>query len=79
MYVKKTGIVPCAEWHGKAATVALHGMIFLHLMWIDIPHAVSDTAIVVSIVMMVVTLVLYNARNMSVLRGGNKGREVRED
>lgn len=73
MYVKKTGVVPCARWHGKAATVVLHGMIFLHLVWIDIPEAVSDIAIGASIVMMVISLILYNARNMQVIR--NKKQE----
>lgn len=71
IYVKKTGIVPSAKWHGKAATVMLHGMIFLHLVWIDIPGVVSNIAIGASIVMMVISLILYNSRNMSVIRNKN--------
>ena len=33
MVIKKCGIVMGADWHGKAATVALSSMIFLHFIW----------------------------------------------
>ncbi len=67
--VRKKGIVLGANWHGKAATFLLYITMFIHVVWYDIPAAVSDLSIMLSAGMIVLSLVLYAIRNIKVLNG----------
>lgn len=77
MVIKKTGKVHGAKWHGKAATVLLYSMMFMHIVWADIPKKVSDASIVICIIMMVISLVLYILRNMREIKEGRKEEKGR--
>lgn len=70
LVIRKTGWVPGAVWHGKAATILLYLMMISHVMWREIPAGVSDGAVAVSSGMTAISLVLYGRRNLKILRGG---------
>ena len=58
---KKTEIVDGAKWHGKAATGVVIATIILHLLWNDIPSAVSVGVIAFCTAFMLFSYVLYTA------------------
>ncbi len=64
---KKTEAVTSAQWHGKVNTVLLHAIILLHVIWIDIPEAVSNICILTSTGMMILSCVLYSIDGASAL------------
>ncbi|MBE6962099.1 MAG: CDP-alcohol phosphatidyltransferase family protein [Ruminococcaceae bacterium] len=72
LVIRWTGTVLGSEWHGKLSTVLLHGMIVAHVVWQDIPGAVSNGMIAVCTGMMLVTCVLYGIRNLRVLQAGRQ-------
>ena len=67
--LKKTKTVCSAEWHGKLTTTLLYSMMVAHILWYDIPPAVSDTSIVVCVVVMLLSFVLYSLRNIKMITG----------
>lgn len=77
--IRKTGIVPGAEWHGKLTTLLLYGMMILHVVWQDIPLWVSNTLNIGCIVMMLTSLVLYGRRNIRAIYSATKHEGSREE
>ena len=73
MVVKKCDVVLSAEWHGKLATVILTVAMALHLIWSEIPKAVSATLIIISALSIALSLVLYAKRNIDYLINKKKG------
>lgn len=71
--IQKTGIVPSAEWHGKAATLMLYGMMILHALWQDIPMLTSNFLNGSCVIMMLVSFFLYARRNLCYIRNAEKG------
>ncbi|MBR5143648.1 MAG: CDP-alcohol phosphatidyltransferase family protein [Clostridia bacterium] len=72
LVVKRCGVVLCAEWHGKMATVMVALTMVLHLLWYEIPVTISTVTIVLSSVSIVLSLVLYAVRNGSYLTAEHK-------
>lgn len=72
LVIRWTGKVLGSEWHGKLSTVLLHGMIVAHVVWQDIPAAVSNGMMAVCAGMMLVTCALYGIRNLRLLQAGRK-------
>lgn len=66
--IRKSGQVMGAVWHGKVTTFLLYSMMALHIIWFNIPGVVSDIAIILCTVMMVISAVLYGIRNIAILR-----------
>ncbi len=66
--IRRTGIVPGAEWHGKLTTMLLYGMMILHVLWQDIPLWTSNILNIVCIFVMFLSLVLYGRRNIRLIR-----------
>ena len=64
---RRTGRVLGAEWHGKTTTVLLYLMMFIHIVWIDIPPIVSNVLILACISMIIASAVLYGIRNIKLL------------
>ena len=64
---RKTGDVLGAEWHGKVTTILLYLMMFIHIVWADIPPIASSISVFVSILMIIVSAVLYGIRNIKLL------------
>lgn len=65
--IKKTGKVCGADWHGKVCTWLLYAMMFLHIVWYDIPLACSTALISICVIMMTVSFALYMVRNYKML------------
>ncbi len=65
--IKKTSRVFSAVWHGKLTTLSLYAMMLIHLIWYDIPVAVSNTLIGVCMVIMLLSAALYGIRNIKIL------------
>ncbi len=68
LVIRKTRVVPCADWHGKIATVLLYGMMILHVFWQEIPFVVSNITIGISTTMIVVSFMMYAIRNIKALK-----------
>lgn len=69
MIITRTGTTYSAEWHGKAATVAIYAMTVMHILWDNIPPAVSLVSIIITVGLMITSFVLYAIRNVRTLRG----------
>ena len=67
LVIRKTGRVLGAVWHGKATTVSLYGMMLIHLLWFDIPPAISGILIGACTALILLSAVLYGVRNVSIL------------
>jgi len=67
MVIQKTGEVSGANWHGKVNTCLLYAMMVIHVVWYDIPAALSLLSIGSCVVMMIISLILYGKGNMDVL------------
>lgn len=65
--IKKTGQVVGAKWHGKAATVLLYSMLFLHLLWPQVPPVFSDVLIIICFVAILLSFVLYAIQNLQMI------------
>ena len=72
LIIKKTKIVCGAEWHGKAATCFLYGMMILHIFWYEITPAVSTACIMACAAMIGISFVLYGIRNVKLLKNSGK-------
>lgn len=68
LVIRKTGIVPGAVWHGKAATLLLYATMLLHIFWIEMPPAVSAALTAACAMMIGISFVLYIVRNIKLLR-----------
>lgn len=65
--IKKSGKVCGADWHGKVCTWLLYAMMFLHIVWFDIPREWSTVLISICVIMMTVSFGLYMIRNYKML------------
>ena len=67
--IKKSGRVEGAEMHGKVATVFLYVLVLSHLIFGNMPAALSDAMIAVTTAVMAVSFALYARKNLGILRG----------
>lgn len=72
LIIQRTGIVCSADWHGKAATCSLYGMMILHVFWHKITPEVSMVSIIACTAMIGISFALYGIRNMKLLRKDNQ-------
>ena len=70
--IKKTKKVYGADWHGKLATGALYTILFIHLLWSNIPTELSVTFISLCGGLMLLSLVLYIILNANMLKQHSK-------
>nr|MBR4279505.1 CDP-alcohol phosphatidyltransferase family protein [Clostridia bacterium] len=73
LVIHKTGSVPGAVWHGKATTALLYLLMFLHILWQDIPSLMSNTMMAVCVGMMLLSMTLYTMDRFRRIRGGRGG------
>lgn len=62
--IRRTGAVYSAEWHGKLATCLLYAVIFVHIVWYDIPRTASLLLALIGAGGIVLSLTLYSIRNL---------------
>ena len=72
MAIHRSGEVEGADWHGKVSTALLYGTMILHLIWFNIPAAVSTALIILCTAMMLLSAVLYAIRNLSAISSGKE-------
>ena len=67
--IRRTGVVHGALWHGKLAACLIYAAIFLHIVWYDIPPAVSYALVACGAAGILLSLALYIAQNIRWTRG----------
>lgn len=65
LFMKETGTVAGADWHGKISTFLLYSMMMLHLIWYNIPPAVSLYTILACTAWMLLSFTLYMVRSLT--------------
>lgn len=75
LVIRKTGNVQGAAWHGKAATVSLYSMMLIHLLWFNIPSAVSGALIGGCTAMVLLSAIFYGSRNLRILLSREQSHE----
>lgn len=76
LIIRRTGIVPSAVWHGKLTTLLLYTLMLTHVIWKDIPPALSNTMTTVCLAMMLYSMAAYAASNVRRIRESSTGREI---
>ena len=71
--VRKTGVVHGAVWHGKVTTTALYVMMTVHVLHPNLQPHLSSALIAGCSVMMLISLVMYLARNIRFLKQRPEG------
>lgn len=66
--ISRTNEVKSADWHGKITTCLLYMTMLLHILWSDIPEAISTFLTAFCILMMTISFMMYFRRNTSLLR-----------
>lgn len=72
MVFRLTGNVLGAEWHGKLVTCLLYALMIAHIMWQEMPVALSNTLTCLCMAMMAVSFALYARRNIRAIQGGRR-------
>ena len=68
--IKKTNEVKGAAWHGKLTTVVIYITMATHLVWYNIPTAVSLSMVAACVAIMTLSLILYLIRTAKAIRRG---------
>lgn len=66
--LEKAGFVVAAKWHGKLNTVLIYSMMFVHIVWFNIPEIVSDILIGICIAMMLISSFLYTKSDVKAIK-----------
>lgn len=66
--LEKAGFVVAAVWHGKLNTVLLYSVMFIHIVWFNIPSVASNIMIAVCIVMMLISSFLYTKSDVKAIK-----------
>lgn len=70
--LEKAGFVVAAKWHGKLNTVLIYSMMFVHIVWFNIPPVVSNILVLVCIVMMLISSFLYTKSDVKAIKKEDK-------
>lgn len=73
LVVQRTGQVVGAKWHGKLVTIFFYLIVFLHVIWNEIPSVFTTLSIMILIVMSILSAIFYGILNYQIL----KGKDVR--
>lgn len=66
--IKRTNTVKGAVWHGKLTTIVLYSMMAIHLLWYNIPRAVSLILVGICIGIMLMSFILYTIQNIKAIK-----------
>ena len=66
--IRRSSVVPVADWHGKAATVLLYIMMMVHMFWYDINPVFSTVFIIVCTVLIIISFVFYGIDNIRIIK-----------
>ena len=79
LFMKETGTVAGADWHGKISTFLLYAMMLLHLIWYNIPPVISHSTILLCTAWMVMSFVLYMIRSLTPVFRSRREKNVPSD
>ena len=68
--IRRTGRVDGSVWHGKTTTVSLYSMMAIHLLWYNIPDAVSGILIGACTALTLLSAFMYTKENVKKLQTG---------
>lgn len=68
LIIRKTGDVHGAVWHGKVTTVLLYSTMAIHLIWMNIPDAISYILIGACTAIILLSGILYGIQNVGFLK-----------
>ena len=71
LIIRKTGDVHGAVWHGKVTTVLLYSTMAIHLIWMNIPDAISYILIGACTAIILLSGILYGIQNVGFLKEKN--------
>ena len=54
-------------------TVLLYVLLLTHVLWIDIPQALSEVMILATLSMMIISFILYGTRNLALIKAAKTG------
>lgn len=66
--LEKAGYVVAAVWHGKLNTVLLYTVMFIHIVWFNIPPVASNIMIAVCISVMILSSFLYTKSDIKAIK-----------
>ncbi|MBQ3075764.1 MAG: CDP-alcohol phosphatidyltransferase family protein [Clostridia bacterium] len=66
--IRRTGKVRGAVWHGKLTTLCLYAMMALHVIWYNIPQAVSRSLVAICTCLMLLSFILYIAGHIKTIK-----------
>lgn len=66
--IHRTDDVLPADWHGKMTTTTLYAAMIAHLIFPDMPQALSNVLIIICVCMILLSGVLYGIRNIRAIR-----------
>ena len=70
--LKKTGEVHSADWHGKVTTALLYATMILHVIWFDIPYALSVGLLLLCTGMLILSFIMYLIRNTRLVQAATE-------
>ncbi len=76
---RRTQEVHSAEWHGKLTTVLLYLLMGVHIVWFNIPTAVSVISILFVTSVMFLSFILYTVSNALILKRSKQQPEKIEN
>lgn len=66
--INRSGAVHGARWHGKVTTGLMYALLLVHILWPDMPQAVSTFAAILVSAMMLLSFILYSLQNLRIVR-----------
>ncbi len=67
LIIYETGIIYDTPWYEKTSTALIYPTIILHILWPGIPIFLSNSLVVLCTGMMLLSLLLYTARDFGIL------------
>ena len=72
MAIKKTQKVKSANWHGKITTFLLYANIIAHILWVNIPKALSYSLVGICLVFIILSFCMYFSSDIGKIKKSNQ-------
>lgn len=72
MAIRKTQKVKSANWHGKITTFLLYANIIAHILWVNIPKALSYSLVGICLVFIILSFCMYFSSDIGKIKKSNQ-------
>lgn len=72
MAIRKTQKVKSANWHGKITTFLLYANIIAHILWVNIPKALSYSLVGICLVFIIISFCMYFSSDIGKIKKSNQ-------